>query len=424
MSVRDEIITKCLGAIEEKLQWGAAINWTHQDFLRLSEMILEETGQPLSYVTLKRVWGKVRYESKPTMNTLNVLARFLGHTNWRAYEQSVKRPVAEGKDDHTPQPINWPWWRRVSTLGGALLILLLLFPGLDEHAQFNPDDFHFSSATVRSSGIPNSVIFDINAEQSPFDSIEVQQSWDDRLRKRLPKQQTQHTSIYFYPGYFQAKLLIGGQVVKEHDVHIMSEGWYGAVVQSPVPVYYTTEEIIDAGKLRLTEAMLHEKGIAMQPELPLCRMGISQEFDQLKTDNFVWRFRLKHTYSLGSAACQSTVVYVLAEGAIMQIPLVAPGCVSAIDLRVLQYYLPGDQHDLSAFGVDFDQAVDVAIEAAKGIVSIYINDQLAYRSSGQVPGRFIRALDFRFRGAGEVEYSYLGRAEGDWVLAEDFANTQ
>ena len=67
---------------EEKTGWGDSDFWRNQDFLQLSEMIFDQTGISLSHVTLKRIWGKVRYESLPHTSTLNTLVQFLGYWNW------------------------------------------------------------------------------------------------------------------------------------------------------------------------------------------------------------------------------------------------------------------------------------------------------------------------------------------------------
>ena len=71
--------------IEDKLVWGSSAQWTHQAFDQLSELIWEETGTKLSATTLKRLWGKVEYQSQPTTNTLNALARFAGYPHWLGY---------------------------------------------------------------------------------------------------------------------------------------------------------------------------------------------------------------------------------------------------------------------------------------------------------------------------------------------------
>jgi hypothetical protein len=70
---------------EEKTGWGDSDLWNNQDFLELSGMIFDQTGIALSHVTLKRIWGKVRYESLPHTTTLNTIVQFLGYRSWREF---------------------------------------------------------------------------------------------------------------------------------------------------------------------------------------------------------------------------------------------------------------------------------------------------------------------------------------------------
>ena len=70
---------------EEKTGWGNSELWSNQDFLELRELIFDQTGIVLSHVTLKRIWGKVRYESLPHTTTLNTIVQFLGYSNWREF---------------------------------------------------------------------------------------------------------------------------------------------------------------------------------------------------------------------------------------------------------------------------------------------------------------------------------------------------
>ena len=53
---------------------------------RLSEKIQEQLNIPLSHVTLKRIWGKVKYDSLPNTHTLNTLVQFVGYENWREFK--------------------------------------------------------------------------------------------------------------------------------------------------------------------------------------------------------------------------------------------------------------------------------------------------------------------------------------------------
>ncbi len=85
MNTLEFLIEKTIKLYESNTGWGDSHEWTNQDFVILSEKIQERTGAPLSHVTLKRVWGKVKYDSRPTTHTLNTLVQFLGYENWRDF---------------------------------------------------------------------------------------------------------------------------------------------------------------------------------------------------------------------------------------------------------------------------------------------------------------------------------------------------
>ncbi|WP_431211097.1 hypothetical protein ACQ86N_34985 [Puia sp. P3] len=85
MHTDETLIPQVIRLFEEKTGWGDSTTWTNQDFLRLSDLIREHTGITLSHVTLKRVWGKVRYDSLPNTHTLNTLVQFLGYDSWRDF---------------------------------------------------------------------------------------------------------------------------------------------------------------------------------------------------------------------------------------------------------------------------------------------------------------------------------------------------
>lgn len=417
-------IRQCIQSIEDKLNWGSSADWTHQDFLNLSERIQEETGEPLSYITLKRVWGKVSYNSLPNANTLNTLARFLGYEGWRAYQRQLQ--IRKKK----PGLLNiqlLPGKRGILLLQSLALltlalIVLILIPGAKDQPELKPGDFHFSSKKVVSQGIPNSVVFDIKADKSPYDSVEVQQSWNTALRTRIPKDQSQHTSIYYYPGFFEAKLVVGGKIIQEHPLHITTDGWYCAVQQEPVPVYFPVKDIQKDGRLELSLDQMLAHNISMQPQPPLIRMGNVRDFEGLKTDHFVFEARLRNTYKEGSAVCQRTAVYLLCEGSVISVPLMNKGCSSSAYLYFANHRVSGKQKDLSGFGHDFESEVHLKITVVRGKADIFIDGERVYTIEEKIRPAAIKGIDFRFRGLGAVSEVRLGRPEGPWLLNEDFVD--
>ena len=425
MQLEQNQISRCIEAIEAKLGWGKGDQWTHQDFLNLSERILEETGEPLSYITLKRLWGKVTYNSLPNTNTLNTLARFVGYDSWRSFQQKQnkkKEPVLEQTTTKLFGQKKWKLLRNVVGIVVVACLLLIIISSAKGKPELNSEDFQFSSKKVVSQGIPNSVVFNIDARKSPYDSIEVQQSWNAKLRTKIPKERSQHTSIYYYPGFFEAKLVVGGEIMKEHSIHITSDGWYAAIQQEPVPVYFSMEEIHQDGRLEITNEQVDNKQVDLQPQTPIARIGNSRDFEGLKTDNFIFEAKVRNTYAEGSAVCQNTRVYLLCEGAAIWIPLIAKGCVSSTSLNFINHYASGKEKDLSAFGVDFKEEIKLRIMCVEGKASIYLNNQLAYSISDKIEAVNIKGIDFRFQGLGSVDDVKLGRPDGEWVFMDDFDN--
>src|SRR6201999_1850948 len=95
MPTDESLIRQVKQLFEEKTGWGDSAQWSNQDFIQLGELIREQTGVTISHVTLKRVWGKVKYDSLPNTHTLNTLVQFLGYENWRDF--SVRRSNGEGE---------------------------------------------------------------------------------------------------------------------------------------------------------------------------------------------------------------------------------------------------------------------------------------------------------------------------------------
>jgi hypothetical protein len=88
--MENQQIQICKNEIEYRLSWGSSELWTNQDFELLVEEIFNKTKANLSLTTLKRIWGKVDYQSNPSIATLNVLAQYLDYANWRDFRKNHK----------------------------------------------------------------------------------------------------------------------------------------------------------------------------------------------------------------------------------------------------------------------------------------------------------------------------------------------
>ncbi len=416
----DEIlIEKAKKLVEAGTGWGDSSDWTNKDFVELSQKIEDRTGVMVSHVTLKRIWGKVKYDSLPNVHTLDTIVKFTGYENWRDFKLkngngktngdtvAETAKVDEKKQDTPPVKEKKYFSKKILFAAGIIVLPCLLFFFPREAKNVVATDYSFSSKTIVSQGLPNTVVFDVNATKSPFDSVSIQQSWDRSLRVNVSKNERQHTAIYYYPDYFQAKLIVGNKVVKEHDLLIKTDGWLSLVEQSPVPLYFSKEDAISNGKMGLSADLIQSKNINMQPTPPHVMYANVKDFGDIYSDDFVFETSLKNDFNEGAAVCQDTRVFLLCQGTAIWIPLSAKGCVSDLDIFFTKYQTSGKQEDLSAFGVDFSKFVKLRIECKKGKAVIMVNDKQVYAINDQIVKSKIIGIMYRFQGTGSVDYVKL-----------------
>ena len=369
MQTDELLIEKAKRLYEDKTGWGDSDEWTNQDFVILSEKIQERTGVALSHVTLKRVWGKVKYESLPNTHTLDTLVQFLGYTSWREFKsqntngfaakEKAKEIVINGNGNGLHQEAahaavakkrKIPYKPLLITCAALAVAVLIMYIKWWSPAVAK-SDYTFTSKKIVSEGVPNSVVFNFDATKSPYDSVIIQQSWDKHLQVKVSKWQHQHTSIYYLPDYYKAKLIVGGKIVSMHHLLIKSNGWLPIVMQDPVPVYFSRQDATRDGKLSLSAEQIQARNIKMQPSPPTVLYSNVTDLGEIYSTDFTFETSLRNDYREGAAACQNTSIFILCEGTAIAIPLCAKGCVSNLDLLFTGFFClrpPGETFQLSA----------------------------------------------------------------------------
>ena len=427
-------IEKTKKLFEVATGWGDSSDWTNQDFVVLSEKIQEKTGVALSHVTLKRVWGKVKYDSLPNTHTLDTLVQFLGYENWRAFksrngngvshiataEPVSAAPVAEEIKNEAPAKKRKPYLKAgLFIICIAAIVVSILSTRKKTPPVITDGDYKFSSKKVVSVGLPNSVVFNYDATKSPYDSVIIQQSWDKHLQVKVSKNEHQHTSIYYYPDYYKAKLIVGTRIVSMHRLLIKSDGWLPVVTQAPVPVYFKKDEVIANGKMSLPIEKIQAKNVKLQPTPSDVLYSNVREFGEIYSDNFTFETSVKNDYREGASVCQLSKIYILCEGTAIGIPLCAKGCISTLDLLFTNYWVSGKHVDLSVFGVDFSSWVKVRIETKNRKAQIFLNDKMVFAVNEDIIKSKIIGIDYTFQGTGSVDYIKLSN---DKVHYEDDFN--
>ncbi|GLU54427.1 hypothetical protein [Dyadobacter frigoris] len=414
-------LLRCKKIIEQKLDWGESENWQSTDFENLNQLILDETGISLSISTLRRIWGRVEYNHLPSVTTLNTLAKFAGYNDWRSF---VKQYVISNLNQpeisfETDRKITIPGKKLAWISGAVLLIGLISILAFQNTRQTQKENYTFNSQPITRE-IPNSVIFTYDASDSPTDSVFIQQSWDGRKRTLVGKNLHKHTSIYYEPGFYIAKLIVGEKVVKEHKLLVPTKGWLGTIDGKKIPVYLKDAEFIKPDILRLPVSVITEKNISMQPEPPYVHYFNVGNFESVSLKNFSFNTEIKHEYREGAAACQMASITLLTDDIPIVIPLSVKGCVSELNMLSIDNYISGKKADLSAFGVDFSIWNKVSCKNTGEKIQYFVNNKLA--AEYPLPKREIKivGISYTFQGTGAVKNVSL--SSGNKIVFEAFNN--
>ena len=256
-----QFLQLCTRQIENKLSWRPAEEWRNFEFTELSDKILDVTGVNLSTTTLKRVFGKLKYDSLPSTVTLNALASFLGYSNWMDFK--THQNLAQDPPPATEKIIKRSALKtRIRSMAAVAIAIILVLAftflsGKSVQGLKNEKEILFTSKPL-ANGLPNSVVFNVDLKGNKPTKAIIQQSWDSTKTVSLQTGQTEATGIYYFPGYFRAKLILDGKIVKEHDLFIRSDTWMATIDHQPVPTYVKEKDLLMNDAIAVSDTVLRQ----------------------------------------------------------------------------------------------------------------------------------------------------------------------
>jgi hypothetical protein len=422
-------IKKCLQLIEEMLNWGPGHNWASYDFEKLSSAIEDKTNVLLSITTLKRIWGKIKYDHSPTLTTLNTLARFLDYDDWRSFTKSTQVDEPQTPESETVAIIekeaNEPKKKRKIAIPVSLAFVFLLFAisflifSAKKEAVSSAIDssqYQFEADKIISAGVPNSVVFTYDASAADTDSIYIVQTWDIRRKTLVSKHNNKHSAIYFYPGFFRTKLIVDSTIVKSHDLQIATNGWLCLVENDAEPLYFKKEEYQKIDRIEIDRSILKNYSLSLNPIPPRIRFFNQRDLGDLMNDNFIFETTLKNEFGDGINACRYVEVLIQCKDDIIIIPLAAKACAGAMNLYAAGKQLNSREADLSGFGADLNEWTTLRVETVNKKMSLFVNNALAASFVFPHSPTGIVGLQYRFNGVGAVRNTWFENKSGRIVM--------
>ena len=419
----DSVLQILLTKVEEKINRGPSGKWTNYDFEQLSESIHGVTKVLLSVTTLKRIWGKVKYTHAPSIQTLNALAQFTGYTDWRDFELKNSPVIKENKEvPLSVTPLQVPSRsmaiRKYLVALVALTLIVLVYVAFRRKSppKIDSNEYSYSLNKINITGVPNSVIFSYDASKAPSDSVYIVQTWDITRKTLVPKNGKNHSAIYYYPGFFNTKLIIDSTIVKRQDLQISSDGWLGTCkTEDIIPIYLTKQEIAVKEGVSIDSNLLLSHSIPLKPVSPKTIFFNQRDLGDLMDDNFDFETVIRNANTSADNACHKTQVLIQCKDDIIIIPLAAKACVGDMVLGFAGVYQTSKYNDLSGFGCDLTQWTKLKIICRNRHARIFVNDNLAFELDAPNKPVGIVGVQYRFNGAAEIKYSRFWNSSGKLI---------
>lgn len=425
--MQESYLAHCRIQIEEKLNWGPSENWATQDFEELSIQMQDKTGQVISATTLKRIWGRVAYDSSPSRHSLDTLSVFLGHKSWRDYTTKIKDVVE--KPENISQPASIPTEKkRIPVLALSVFMLLLgastviwlgiRFAGSADNEQGEPTPIKFVSRSL-ANDLPNTVIFEYDVSNIQGDSFFIQQSWDRRRRTRISAQKNVHSSIYFYPGYYSAKLIANDSIIKELPVHVKTSQW-SAMILKDMPIYLPDEAMVKDGSLAISEKWVSDEGYDINSVDHVSGFYYVEDFGPLQTENFSMEAVIRHIKPRTTKPCRGAQVTIRGEDGMIRFPFDIPGCAGMMHVVAGNEYHTGEDHDMSPLGADYANWQSISLKVEDKNVRIQIGTNIPYELSYSNEMGKVVGLWFEFSGQGAIDELRLKDGNDRVIYEETF----
>jgi hypothetical protein len=391
--------------IEARLNWGNTADWQGGDFRRLGEKILERTGVSLSESTLRRIFGKAAYPHLPSETTLNTLAVFAGYPDWRAFKQQLPVPVDAGKEKALDKEVK----RNISIpfLAAAFLLVIAAviwfsFYWHNRHPTINLALYSFSGEPITRS-IPNSVVFTYHIPAGVVSPVYIQQSWDPTSRFKVSAGGNKYSSVYYRPGFFMAKLMVGSSVVKEFPLVIPTDGWSGLIEHSPVPVYLEKKEFQTDSMIVLGIDQISAHHIDPEPQTPGVEFYNVGNFAPFGLKDIRFSALIRSNFYKGSGACMKAYAILITDGIPVMFALSARGCVATLRFFNGSKLVDAKTTDLSGFGANLQNWVSIACRADSGKLFMLVDQKPVYSCLLPLTTMHVLGIGFGFEGGGAVK---------------------
>ena len=412
-------IEKCKQLIEKKLNWGSSEYWTHSFYEKLSDTIENEVHERISFSTLKRIWGKLKPDSGISIFTLNILARYIGYTNWEDFTISCDNLVVSHEKtlELKVERVNFKGIlsnKLFLYLIGFIAIVLLVFAWYKiSYKDYDSQYFLFVAKSYGKYAPSTAVInYDIKALKNKENCFMIMGEGDIKI---LNPDSHQITKVFKKPNYYFLKLYENNILKKTLNYRVYTTGWQKSVLYSDNHI--VVDSIIN-GELSL----IKPENIQTLKNVPdyywTEYYNLNDNFAKVDGDNMEFEIKFRNNKQDGGLENQFVAV-LQSDSSLIRIQLANQKGIGIMN-KISEVVIEKNAPELSMFVKDFSQFHTLKIRNLNQNLTLYFDDTQIYTTQYKTKLYRLVSLQFSFSGCGVIDYYKFLDLKGNVLLQEKF----
>jgi hypothetical protein len=437
----------CLKKVEEKLGWGEVAHWTDIDFRNLSNIIDSSSGILVSSHTLKRLFGKIKYNSNynPQIATKEALAKYLGYESWNDFKEDLSKEVSVKNESLNPiSQVNKKPPLILSrivylSIPAFLIIVSIAFYFLWRTYELGPYNFQVQNPVGKA---PHTATFNYDISQIGTKNVFIDFDHFSNngvyLTTNLDQDSGRLSRCFHFPGKYDVKLFANERVIQQIPVLVESDNWFFYAIE-PYSVWDLIPDVIKptvSKRHRLVKFdnilygdFINEGYMHIPPSNVGKIEGLTSNFKthyvltryfNVPLDNCIFEIRFRNEGFGGGIQCNEASFELIGMIGSLSFQVVEPGCLNYAFLRIGKVFKFGENENLEEFEMNFLDFRTLKVHVDNARITLYREEEEFY--SIDYDGSLGELVGIHLSSKGTPHYDWLKISDpnGNVVYNENF----
>jgi hypothetical protein len=414
-------LEQCCQLVSETYGKPERTEWTNSDYVRLSHILFRKTGVQISPNTLKRIFGKIKTDSRyyPQKATRDALASYVGYSDWENFveaqlliEPFVENPteepllapisppkIVEQAAQQSAAPKKWFWLIGLAAVALAIVVMLLPKRAATESTGTEQVQLVCKNPIGEN---PHSANFELQGFD-PLADKDYIIDFGDGKHKAVEQSIKQYNHYYEKPGRYLAILKEGSRNLDTATVYLPTKGWAAtAYMMYDTTRVYPIEvpNLFVNGKRSINAVETAHAGIDTNRTFFI--EFTNTRLTDIDGDNFELTASVITSPTRPGVRCSQVDVTVYGESSKHSFEVMNPGCVYWTHIQLSEKTRAGQQDDLSFLGADLRKGGTLRLAVVNQRAKLFVNGKKVYEASYTKPLHRVYGVNVRFSGIGTI----------------------